>query len=110
MTYAQAAWVVFALGLLAVEVVALVRGDQLLTDAMRAGASRWMLWPAIFGALSGHFFGSRGGPAYGPCFLAGLGCLVVCRDLFLRDRIPAATHLEVFLVFLGLGAWLWGSR
>jgi uncharacterized protein YqgC (DUF456 family) len=108
--YRDAAWVVFGLGLLGVEIVALVRGDGLLTDSMRSGAQRWMLWPALFGALSGHFFGTRGGPVFGPWFLAGLGALVLYRDLFLRDRIPAATHLEVFLVFLGLGAWLWGSR
>lgn len=110
MNYRDATWVAVGLQLLAVEVFALVRGDALLTDSIRAGATRWMLWPAIFGALSGHFYGSRGGPAWGPWLLAGLGALVLLRDLLLRDRIPSATHLEVLLVFLGLGAWLWGSR
>lgn len=110
MTYTQATWVFFGVGLLIVEIVALWRGDPPLTDAMRSGSQRWMLWPALWGALSGHFFGSRGGPTWGPHILIALGILVICRDLILRDRVPAATHMEIFLVFLGLGAWLWGSR
>lgn len=110
MTYTQAAWVFFGLGLLVVEIVALIRGDPPLTDAMRSGAQRWMLWPALFGVMCGHFFGSKGGPAWGPFVLIGLGVAVLYRDFFLRDRIPSGTHMEIFLVFLGLGAWLWGSR
>jgi hypothetical protein len=35
---------------------------------------------------------------------------VAYRDLFLRDPVPRDTHLEVCLLFLGAGAWLWGSR
>ena len=110
MTYTQATWVSCGVGLLIVEVIALVRGDPPLTDAMRQGSQRWMLWPALFGTLSGHFFGSRGGPTWGPFVLVALGVAVIYRDLFLRDVIPSATHMEVFLVFLGLGAWLWGGR
>jgi hypothetical protein len=110
MTYTQAAWVLCGLGLLVVEVVALLRGDPPLTDAMRRGAARWMLWPALFGTLSGHFFGSAGGPRWGPWLLVALGLAVVARDVVLRDRVPSAPHLEVFLVFVGLGAWLWGAR
>ena len=110
MTSTQATWVFFGGGLFVVEVVALVRGDPPLTDAMRAGPQRWMLWPALFGTMCGHFFGSRGAPTWGPYLLAAIGVLVAVRDLFLRDRIPSATHLEVCLVFVGLGAWLWGSR
>lgn len=110
MTYTQATWILCGIGLLVVEIIALVRGDPPLTDAMRDGARRWMLWPALFGTLSGHFFGSRGAPAWGPLVLCAIGVAVLWRDLFLRDRIPAATHLEIFILFVGLGAWLWGSR
>jgi uncharacterized protein YqgC (DUF456 family) len=110
MTYTQATWVFFGFGLLVVEIIALVRGDPPLTDAMRSGAERWMLWPALWGTLCGHFFGSKGGPTWGPFILVGLALLVLYRDFFLRDRVPSATHLEVCLIFVGLGAWLWGSR
>lgn len=110
MAYTQKAWVLLGFGLLGVEIVALIRGDPPLTDAMRMGSKRWMLWPALFGTMSGHFFGSKGGPTWGPWVLAALGVAVIYRDLFLRDRIASATHMEIFLVFLGLGAWLWGSR
>lgn len=110
MPYTDATWVLAGVLLLVVEVVALVRGDPPLTASMRDGAERWFLWPALFGSLSGHFFGSRGGPRYGALVLVVLALAVLYRDLFVRDPVPRATHLEVFLVFLGLGAWLWGSR
>ena len=108
MTYTQATWVLFGVGLLVVEIIALLRGDPPLTDAMRTGAERWMLWPALFGTLSGHFFGSKVGPAWGPYVLVLLGAAVVMRDLWLRDRLTLFMPLEVFLVFLSLGAALWG--
>jgi uncharacterized protein YqgC (DUF456 family) len=109
MTYTQATWVLFGLGLLVVEIVALVRGDPPLTDAMRSGAGRWMLWPALFGTFCGHFFGTAGAPKWGPYVLVALGALVLYRDLFLRDRITVG-QIEVCILFLGLGSWLWGSR
>jgi len=110
MPYTYRTWVVCGVALLIVEVIALIRGDPPLTDAMREGSQRWMLWPALYGTMGGHFFGSRGGPWWGPMALAGLGLAVIYRDLFLRDRIPTATHMEVYIMFTGLGAWLWGSR
>jgi hypothetical protein len=109
-TYTQISWVVFGGGLLGVELVAIARGDPPLTDAMRAGSARWSLWPALFGTMCGHFFGSRGGPAWGPWVLLGLGVLLLAKDLFLWQRIPQATQLEWCLLFIGLGAWLWGAR
>lgn len=111
LAYNQIAWLVAGTGLLIVELVALVRGDPLLTDAMRAGAQRWLLWPAIFGVLSGHFFGIREGPTWGPWVIAGLAMLVLARDLgWGSNRIPVPSQLELFLLFVALGAWLWGAR
>ena len=110
MTYTQATWVLFGFGLLIVEVIALIRGDPPLTDAMRTGAHRWVLWPALFGTLSGHFFGSSGGPTWGPWILVGLGLFVLYHDFFMRSDIVHYSQLEICIIFLGLGAWLWGSR
>ena len=110
MAYTQITWVVFGFGLLIVEIIALAKGDPPLTDAMRTGSNRWMLWPALFGVMSGHFFGSAGGLKHGPLILVAVGLLVLYRDLFIGNSIPQATHMETFLLFLGLGAWLWGSR
>jgi hypothetical protein len=110
MTYVQATWVVCGLILLVVEAVALIRGDPPLTDAIRRGSDRWLLWPATFGTLSGHFFGDAGGPAWGPAVLIALALFVLYRDLFARALLTATPHMSIFLLFLGLGAWLWGSR
>jgi hypothetical protein len=110
MTYTQAAWVLCGVGLLVVEVIALLRGDPPLTDAMRQGSDRWLLWPALWGVLAGHFFGEAGGPAWGPSVLVLAGAGVIYRDLFARGLVVAAPHMSIFLLFLGLGAWLWGAR
>lgn len=110
MTYTQVTWVLFGIGLLVVEFIAIAKGDPPLTDAMRRGALRWMLWPALFGMLSGHFFGSAGAPRWGVFILFSLMGGVLVRDLFFPERVPQWTHLEIFLIFVGLGAWLWGAR
>jgi hypothetical protein len=110
MSYTQIAWVAFGGGLFVVEMIAIARGDPPLTDAMRVGATRWMLWPALWGTLSGHFFGSRGGPRWGPFVLLALGVAILARDLWFWNRVPPYSSLEILLVFIGLGAWLWGAR
>lgn len=110
MNYRDWTWVIIGLELLGVEIFALINKDPLLTDSMREGSNRWMLWPALFGTMCGHFFGSRGGPSWGPAILIVLALAVVYRDLAMRDAVPTATHMEIFLVFLGLGSWFWGSR
>lgn len=111
MRYTDWTWVGVGLALLVVEVIALVRGDPPLTSSMRSGAVRWMLWPALFGTLCGHFFGTRGSwPSWTSTILIVLAVAVIVRDLWIRDPVPRASHMELFLLFLGLGAWLWGSR
>jgi hypothetical protein len=110
MTYQQATWVFVGVQLAIVEGITFALGDPPLTQAMRSGAGRWMLWPALFGLFSGHFFGQKGGPRWGPGVLLLMVLAVAYRDLFLRDPVPRDTHLEVCLLFLGAGAWLWGSR
>lgn len=110
MTYQEWTWVLVGLELLAVEVYALIRHDPLLTDALRLGSTRWMIWPALFGGFVGHFYGERGGPVWGPWLLLGLALLVLARDLFIKTPVPAITHMSIVLIFMGLGAWLWGSR
>lgn len=109
MTYAAWTWIAVGVQLLAVEAIALARGDQLLTDAMRAGSNRWLLWPALFGTLCGHFFGRASAPAWSPWLLAPLGLAILTHDFVLRRSI-ADSHLEFFLLFVGIGAFLWGSR
>lgn len=108
--YQNAAWLFAGLFLLVVEVFALARGDEPLTTAMRAGSARWFLWPALFGTLGGHFWGSRGGPSWGPWLLAAALAAILWRDLVVRTPVPQSTHLEVLLLFTALGAWLWGVR
>jgi hypothetical protein len=110
MTYQQATWVLIGLQLLAVEAFAGFRGDPLLTDAIREGSSRWLLWPALYGTLGGHFFGERGGPAWGPWALLALGLVILYRDLFVKTEVSVVTQFAMLLIFQGLGAWLWGSR
>lgn len=110
MTYARWTWLAVAAQLLAVEAFALVRGDELLTEALRSGLGRWMLWPAVFGALSGHFFGERGTPFWAAWVLLPMGVAVLWHDLFRRTAVPPHSHLELFLLFFGVGAFFWGSR
>jgi len=110
LAYTQITWLICGFGLLIVEIIALVKGDPPLTDAMRQGSQRWMLWPALFGTMCGHFFGSSGSARFGPGVMIALGLVVLYRDLFVKDFLPPANHMEIFLLFLGLGAWLWGSR
>lgn len=112
MTYTQATWVFFGVGLLVVEIVALVRGDPPLTDAMQTGADRWMLWPALFGTFVGHFFGERLRVAegWGPWVLAALGAAIIVRDLRFPTRVAGPTQFQVALFFACLAALLWGRR
>jgi hypothetical protein len=108
--YRQWSWIVTGAALIGVEVAALIRGDPLLTDAMRAGAARWISWPALLGCLGGHFFGQRISLSWGPWLLAALGVALLARDLFFWQRNALAPQFEVFLIFAGLGSFLWGSR
>jgi hypothetical protein len=108
--YRQIAWLAAGIFLLAVEGVAGVRGDPLLTDAMRAGARRWLLWPALFGTLCGHFFGESTLPQWAAWFIVPLGLAVLARDLFVGSEVAPINHLAFCLLFVGLGAVLWGSR
>ena len=108
MTYQQATWVLVGAQLAIVEAYCLIVGDPPLTDAMRSGAGRWLIWPAGFGVLCGHFFGERTGPKWGPLVLIGVGAWILYRDLFVRDPVLQPTQLNVCLIFFGLGALLWG--
>lgn len=105
-------WVAVGLELAVAEFWFLLLGEPLLTDAMRAGAARWLMWPVLFGVFPGHFFGERGAWAegWGPWLLAGLGAVVVVRDLWFADRVPGPTQFQTFLLAAALGALLWGSR
>jgi len=110
MTYTQWAWINCSIFLLVIEAVALIRGDALLTDAMRTGANRWLLWPAVFGTLCGHFFGASTLPAWTAWFLVPLGLGILARDLFIGSQVAPINHLTVCILFIGIGALLWGSR
>lgn len=110
MTLARWTWLAVAAQLLVVEIVALLTGRELLTNALRAGLDRYLLWPAIFGALCGHFFGEKGGPTWGPSILIAAALGVLWHDLVVRDTIAPHSHFELFVLFAGAGAWLWGSR
>jgi hypothetical protein len=111
MRYTDWTWVSVAIQLLIVEAYALITGHPPLTASLRHGAERWMLWPAVFGALSGHFFGTRVVNVWwAPLCATPLVAVVLYRDFFVRDLLPPNIHMEVFLVFLALGAALWGVR
>lgn len=110
MTYAGWTWLVVVLELLGVELVAGIRHDPLLTDAMRSGAGRWLLWPAAFGTLCGHFFGSSTLPPWCAWFIVPLGLAVLTRDLLIGSQVAPSMHLVFCLLFTALGALLWGSR
>lgn len=110
MNYRIIAWLAAGFGLLGVEIAALIRHDPLLTDAMRAGSNRWLLWPAVFGTLCGHFFGSSTLPSWCALFIVPLGVAVLARDFFIGSQVAPAMHLSFCLLFMALGSLLWGSR
>lgn len=110
MNYRIIAWLVAGFGLLGVETAALIRHDPLLTDAMRLGSNRWLLWPAVIGTLGGHFFGQSTLPGWCAIFIAPIGAAVVYRDLFIRTEVAVPMHIAFFFLFAVLGWLLWGSR
>ena len=110
LNYRQIAWLTSGVFLLIVEFVALIRGDKLLTDAMRSGSNRWLLWPAMFGTLCGHFFGESTLPAWCAWLIVPLGMAVLARDLFIESTVSPLNHFTICIIFMGLGAELWGAR
>jgi hypothetical protein len=108
--YTQVTWLLCAGLLLSVEAWALGHGDPPLTDAMRSGANRWLLWPAAFGTLCGHFFGSSTLPPWCAWFILPLGMAVVLRDFLIGSQVAPSMHMAFCLGFLALGWLLWGSR
>jgi hypothetical protein len=110
LSLARWTWLAVAVQLLCVEFVSMARGDELLTGALRSATSRWMIWPAVFGALCGHFFGDKGAPQYAWVVLVPMTAAVLWHDIFIRSVVPPHSYLELFLLFLGVGAFCWGSR
>lgn len=110
MNYRIVAWLVAGFGLLGVEIAALIRHDPLLTDAMRLGSNRWLLWPALIGTLGGHFFGQSTLPSWCAWGIVPLGLAVIYRDFFIGSEVAVSMHLVFFLLFTAAGALLWGSR
>lgn len=110
MGYAEWMWVIVGIELAIMEALSFYLKVPPLTSAMRNGSVRWMLWPAVFGTLCGHFFGTAGAPKGTVYILFPLAAAVLYRDFFVHDVVPRSTHMEVFLLFLGIGAWVWGSR
>lgn len=110
LTWVEASLLAIGLVALAVEVVAAVVGDPLISPTMRHDGARWMLWPAGWGVLGGHFYGplvTR--PAWGPYVLIGVGVIILGRDLFLRTRLSPAGLCVVFLAGAVAGAIFWAQ-
>lgn len=112
LTWVELASLLFGLGMLVVELVALVTGSRLISPTWRTDGQRWAWEPAVMGVLCGHF--------YGPAWIApkhpwgmwvALGYLgvVLGRDLFIRTKIPIDLLWVTFLVSVVVGAFFWAQ-
>ena len=104
------AWVLSIVALLVYEAWRLAQGRPPLTAAMREWSSRLLIRPAGWGALAVHFFGESSLPQWCAWLLVPAGLAILARDLFVGSSLPAIDHLAVLVLFVGLGAWLWGAR
>lgn len=111
MNYRQWYWVVaFGVGLI-VEGIGIVRGDPLLTDAMRNWMGRFLFPTAVLGVLCGHFVGES---TLDPRWAWGVGAMAAA--VFIRDfgwagvALPQMMHINFFLIFFALGATFCGAR
>lgn len=110
------AWL-FLMGLISllVEVAGLIWPERLplISPTMRANGGRWVLWPALLGVLSGHFWSPTwlAWPALRPAqawILPAVGLCLVAFDLF-GPRVSSNTAFMVCLVGLFFGAIFWSQ-
>lgn len=108
-------WFMLALGALAglweLAALAFPAHLRLISPTMRSNGQRWLWEVALWGLLAGHFYGARlsGMPRWSPLVLCSLFLVVLGRDLFIGSRTTPEVAFVVLILFLALGALLWGQ-
>jgi len=112
LTPGELTWLVVGILLLGYELWAIATRDgDVLTRAMRANTSRWLVWPVGIGILMGHLFGpTMPAPRWLPIVWGVALAAVVARDLIVRTPIPTIATFGIFLVSVMLGATTWIGR
>jgi hypothetical protein len=107
------AWLAAGAALLAFELIVIgfhPRGADVLTQAWRANALRWIIIPLGSGVLLGHLNGPSFNVIPGrwaPAVFIVVCALALAHGLFIRTPAPEAARMPMFLVGFIIGAVSW---